>query len=148
MKTGTFFNALVLALVLAVLVFSTKQAFPDTPSDSTKAGSNLTTAASVEYPLYSVEPFLELVRKYSTDSGEKVDYEAWKNSPQDMAALDNQVALIAGISPVSHPKLFPAVTNAIERTNICCNSIEIAVNCPCKHMLKRKGIIHNFLLPP
>ena len=49
----------------------------------------------------------EAVRKYTVDGGEKVDYETWKNSPEDLAALDRQVALIARVSPVSHPQLFP-----------------------------------------
>jgi len=67
----------------------------------------LTTAASAQEPVYSDKPFLELVRKYTVSGGEKVDYEAWKNSPEDLAALDRQVALIARISPVSHAELFP-----------------------------------------
>lgn len=57
--------------------------------------------------MYSNKSFLELVRKYAIDDGEKVDYESWKNSPEDLAALDRQVALIARISPVNRPELFP-----------------------------------------
>jgi len=70
----------------------------------------LTTAANAQEPVYSDKPFLELVRKYTVSGGEKVDYEAWKNSPEDLAALDRQVALIARTSPVSHPELFPTRT--------------------------------------
>ena len=55
-------------------------------------------------------PFLELVKKYTVDGGEKVDYEAWKNSPEDLAVLDRQVDLIARVSPASHPGLFPSKT--------------------------------------
>lgn len=89
MKTSTFFIAAVLALLLVQLVFSA------------------TAAAKVEELVYSDKPFLELVRKYTVDGGERVDYETWKNSPEDLAALDRQVALIARVSPVSHPQLFP-----------------------------------------
>jgi hypothetical protein len=106
MKKGTFFIIPVLALLLTQLIFSARQAWPDT-SDSGNTASNLTASASVEQPVYSSKPFLELVRKYTVDGGEKVDYETWKNSPEDMAALDRQVALIARISPVSDPQLFP-----------------------------------------
>jgi hypothetical protein len=60
-----------------------------------------------EAAVYSDKAFLELVRKYVVEDGEKVDYEAWKNSPQDLAALQQQVALIALISPSSDPRQFP-----------------------------------------
>ncbi|MCH7505712.1 MAG: DUF547 domain-containing protein [Proteobacteria bacterium] len=96
MKTSTFFIAAVLALLLVQLVFST------------------TAVAKVEELVYSDKPFLELVRKYTVDGGERVDYESWKNSPEDLAALDRQVALIARVSPVSHPQLFP--TKAAQRS--------------------------------
>ncbi len=114
MKKITFFIITVLALLLAQLIFSARQAWPDTPTDSGKAASKLTAAASVEEPVYSSKPFLELVRKYTVDGGEKVDYETWKNSPEDLAALDRQIAMIASISPVSHPQLFP--TQARQRS--------------------------------
>ena len=57
--------------------------------------------------VYSDGPFLALVRKYAIDDGDKVDYAAWKNSPEDLATLDRQVDLIARVSPDSHPELFP-----------------------------------------
>ena len=60
-----------------------------------------------EAALYSDEPFLALVRKYAVDGGDKVDYAAWKNSPEDLATLDRQVDVIARVSPDSHPELFP-----------------------------------------
>ncbi len=56
--------------------------------------------------LYSDEIFLELVRRYASDDGESVDYDAWQSSKEDMARLDEQIALIAAISPDSHPQQF------------------------------------------
>jgi hypothetical protein len=58
---------------------------------------------------YSDETFLELVGRYVTD--DRVDYAAWHASTEDMAALDRQVALIAAVSPDSHPGLFPDRTS-------------------------------------
>jgi hypothetical protein len=66
--------------------------------------------AAEDAPGYSVEPFLELIRKYTADGGESVDYAAWKDSPQDLATLDHQVAMIASVSPYNHPELFPSTT--------------------------------------
>ena len=57
--------------------------------------------------VFSHRAILELIRKYTRDGGEKVDYAAWKDTHDDLAALDDQVALIAKVSPQSHPELFP-----------------------------------------
>ena len=54
---------------------------------------------------YADETFLGLVDRYVID--DRVDYGAWHASAEDMAALDRQVALIAEVSPESHPDLFP-----------------------------------------
>ena len=105
MKSGIYFP--ILALGLALLLLSARQALPETLPGSSEAGTKLATTVDREDPVYSDSPFLELVRKYTSDGGEKVDYETWKNSPEDLAALDRQVALIARVSPVSHPELFP-----------------------------------------
>ena len=110
MKSNTFFITPVLALVLALLLVPGSQAFSDTVSESREAEAKVTTAVNGEDPVYSDKPFLELVRKYAVDGGEKVDYEAWKNSPEDLAALDRQVALIARVSPLSQPAQFPTRT--------------------------------------
>ncbi len=83
-------------LVLALFVFAGIAVAPG--DDVTAAG---------EPAMYSNEPFLELVRKYAIDDGDKVDYAAWKKSPEDLARLDRQVDLIARVSPDSHPELFP-----------------------------------------
>lgn len=54
---------------------------------------------------YSDETFIALVERYVID--DSVDYSAWQASAEDMAALDRQVAMIAEVSPDSHPDLFP-----------------------------------------
>ncbi len=83
-------------LVLALFVLAEVAAAPG--DDMTGVG---------EAALYSDESFLALVRKYAIDGGEKVDYAAWKNSPEDLATLDRQVDVNARVSPDSHPELFP-----------------------------------------
>lgn len=98
MKASRFY----IPLVLALFVLAEVAAAP---------GDKMTAVG--EAAAYSDEPFLALVRKYAIDGGEKVDYAAWKNSPEDLATLDRQVDLIARVSPDSHPELFP--TNATQR---------------------------------
>ena len=61
--------------------------------------------------MYSNDLFVELVQKYASNGGSNVDYAAWKDSPEDLAALDRQVALLARISPVSQPEQFPTRTS-------------------------------------
>ena len=55
---------------------------------------------------YSDGIFLQLVSRYASEDGVSVDYDAWQSSSPDMAKLDEQIALIAAISPDSHPELF------------------------------------------
>ena len=57
---------------------------------------------------YSDEPYMALVRKYTVDNGDKVDYASWKDSVQDIKALNQQVEMIGRVSPDSHPDLFPS----------------------------------------
>lgn len=58
-------------------------------------------------PRYSHATLRELVAKYTVGDGESVDYAAWQASPQDRQALHDHVALIARVSPRSHPEQFP-----------------------------------------
>jgi hypothetical protein len=58
---------------------------------------------------YSDETFLALLDRYVVD--DSVDYGAWHASAEDMAALDRQVAMIAKVSPNSHPGLFSDKTS-------------------------------------
>ena len=58
-------------------------------------------------PPYSDKEFLALVKKYTSDGGETVDYAAWKNSHEDMRRLDHHIELIAAVSPASQPGQFP-----------------------------------------
>jgi hypothetical protein len=114
MKTTPHFVHLVPLLALVLLLQPARQALSETPAEAGKNGAKVATPAWQENPVYSDKPFLELVGKYSTDGGEKVDYEAWKDSPEDLAALDSQVAMIARLSPLNHPELFP--TKAAQRS--------------------------------
>ncbi len=54
---------------------------------------------------YSNQSFTELVRKYVDHHG-NVDYARWQQSAQDIQALNQQVELLAQISPHNHPALF------------------------------------------
>lgn len=96
-------------VLLAVLL----TACQTTPRIDEEVGASVAEAASMKDIEYSIAPFLELVGKYVTADG-KVDYAAWKASPEDMAALDRQVEMLARISPKSHPEHFPG--RAAERS--------------------------------
>ena len=61
--------------------------------------------------MYSDDAFLDLVRKYTVEEGEKVDYAAWKDSSTDMAALDMHIATIARVSPDSDPEQFASAAD-------------------------------------
>ena len=92
--------------------FSALAIFPD--GIARPAGVGGPRAAEQTPPTaYSDTIFFELVEKYAADDGESVNYAAWQTSPEDMAALDQQVQMIAAISPKSHPDLFP--TKGAER---------------------------------
>ncbi|MDX2479826.1 MAG: DUF547 domain-containing protein [Desulfuromusa sp.] len=67
-----------------------------------------------EQNVYSNETFVRLVTKYLNEEGDKIDYAAWKESPEDLQALDQQVALLASVSPKSNPEQFP--TPAMKRS--------------------------------
>ena len=60
-----------------------------------------------EQNVYSNETFVRLVTKYLNVDGDKIDYAAWKESAEDLQALDQQVALLARVSPKSYPDQFP-----------------------------------------
>jgi len=98
-------NAIRLCIPLVLTLFVLAEVAAAPGDDMTGVG---------EAALYSDEPLLALVRKYAIDGGEKVDYAAWKNSPEDLATLDRQVNLIARVSPDSHAELFP--TNEAQRS--------------------------------
>jgi len=93
MKPGGFHITL-LSLVIAL------SALPTTPGHASGVNSQ-------EQAVYSNEIFVRLVTKYLNSDGDKIDYAAWKESPEDMAALDQQVSLLARVSPESDPAQFP-----------------------------------------
>ena len=82
------------------------------------------TKMTEDHTVYTNNKFAALVKKYSMNNGENVDYAAWKNSPKDLAALDRQVALLAAISPKSHPQQFP---NRVARRSYWINTYNTLV---------------------
>ena len=48
--------------------------------------------------IYSNERFTELVKKYSVNNGEQLDYAAWQNSPEDLAALTYEASAMAKVN--------------------------------------------------
>ena len=88
-------------LYIAILVFvvALSACYP--------ADSHADPVSTQEQNVYSNETFVLLVTKYLNDDGDKIDYAAWKESPEDLQALDQQVALLARVSPKSDPDQFP-----------------------------------------
>ena len=85
-----------------------------TLSEISSAASSEDPVNPVEQNAYSNETVVRLLDKYLLDGGDKVDYAAWKESREDLDALDQQVALLARVSPESDPGQFP--TPAIKRS--------------------------------
>lgn len=54
---------------------------------------------------YSSQPFLQLVDKYADQNG-KVDYANWQQSADDLKTLEEQVKMLAQVSPANRPDLF------------------------------------------
>lgn len=101
---------------LVILFLAACQSAPKTGPDETREISSSEVSAmesgqsdseSGLTPVYNDETYLALVRKFSVEGGEKVDYAAWKNSVEDMEALDSHVGLIAVVSPDNSPEQFP-----------------------------------------
>ena len=90
MKTRAFFIA-ILMLTAAPGVFYPVPACADP-------------ASPAEQNVYSNETFVRLVKKYLSDDGDKIDYAAWKDSTEDLQALDRQVALLARVSPAKRSR--------------------------------------------
>jgi len=82
--------------------------------ETSTAASSDDPVNSVEQNVYSNETVVRLLDKYLVDGGDKVDYAAWKESREDLDALDQQVALLARVSPETDPDQFP--TPAIKRS--------------------------------
>jgi hypothetical protein len=113
MKT-VWLTRLVLMLGMTIILLGGTHVFSDDTQDTNTRETAMTQTTDVESPSYSGRIYIELVKKYSVDDGEKVDYEAWKNNATDLELLDQQVAMIARVSPDSHPALFP--TPATQRS--------------------------------
>ena len=46
-----------------------------------------------EQNVYSNEAFVRLVKKYLSDDGDKIDYAAWKDSPEESGRMNNWTRL-------------------------------------------------------
>jgi hypothetical protein len=101
------------ARLLILLAIALPSGAVHTDESSTDMNVTENSNASSTTKEYSDEIFRQLVARYAVDDGAKIDYAAWQASPDDLAALDGQIALIGRISPKSHPNLFP--TRAAER---------------------------------
>lgn len=117
MKTNVF-AAVVSLLGLTLFLLTGTQVYSDSTSNASKADTGkaeiaMTLNTDDESPYYSDQVYFDLVNKYTVDGGEKVNYEAWKNAAEDLQLLERQVAMIADVSPLSHPALFP--TRASQR---------------------------------
>ena len=62
-------------------------------------------SVSAGKPKYTATAFLELVQKYQNEDG-SVDYQSWKDSTEDMNRLNQQVELLAQVSPKNSPGQF------------------------------------------
>jgi hypothetical protein len=99
MKTLKLFVSMILLLAFLAGCSTTSRKSPPQP----ETPDEVTT-------VYSDDAFLNLVRKYASDDGESVDYESWKASAEDMAALDDHIAVIARVSPKNQPQQFPTAS--------------------------------------
>ena len=100
MRPSDWIYIALLALLLGGC--STTQKVTQAPQQGTGGESR----TEQRVPMYSDKAYRELVRKYTVDDGEKVDYEAWKANEEDMRALDRHIELIARVSPANHPEQF------------------------------------------
>jgi hypothetical protein len=115
MKSGSWRWSLILNILLAVLILAGCESTPTRP-EPPDSSEEATIAIAGERPKttdkmmieveYDNETFAELVSKYASEDG-LVDYGAWKQSPEDLAALNRQVDMLARISPATHPSQFP-----------------------------------------
>lgn len=92
--------------MVLVLLLAGCQAGPGPRTDGAPAPEPPTSAELIDMPSYSDAGFRGLVRKYTRAGGEAVDYDAWHADPEDRAALDDYIALIAAVSPENAPDQF------------------------------------------
>ncbi len=90
----------ILIPLAAALLFAACRTTPPKPLVDTAAE-----AADMSDAHYTNAPFTALLAKYAPE-GAAVDYDAWLAAPEDLAALDRQVRLLAAVSPDNHPEQF------------------------------------------
>jgi hypothetical protein len=102
----------VLAIIVVTVLLSIGQA---TASQRDQSMSDTSASANENKeipPVYSNASFLDLVSRYLVDDGQRVDYKAWKDNPQDVAAFDDYINMLALVSPRNHPEQFPRAADA------------------------------------
>lgn len=87
-------------ILVLTLLLSACQSTPKRPLVDADTGADLVTAEQ-----YSNAAFIELLQRFRNDDG-NLDYDAWSQSQPDLLALEQQVRLLAKISPDSHPEQF------------------------------------------
>lgn len=87
-------------ILVLTLLLSACQSTPKRPLVDADTGADLVTAEQ-----YSNAAFIELLHRFRNDDG-NLDYDAWSQSQPDLLALEQQVRLLAKISPDSHPEQF------------------------------------------
>lgn len=102
-----------------------------------------------EFKGYSDNRFIALLQKYVGDDG-KVDYHAWKNNRDDVAALEDFSTQLANVSPDNHPEWFPDSTTRRAYWIQAYNALVVrgVLNrWPLKNLRKVKRSATSFLIP-
>jgi hypothetical protein len=95
-------------ILLVVILLTPGQATAARNTKNMESATETSSASqsdSATKPRYTATAFLELVQKYQNEDG-SVDYQSWKDSAEDMKRLDQQVKLLAQVSPVNSPGQF------------------------------------------
>jgi hypothetical protein len=101
-------NALYKLILLVVILLTAGQASGARNTNNMEIATETAAASQSESagkPQYTVTAFLELVKKYQNEDG-NIDYQSWKDSTEDMERLNQQVELLAKVSPVNSPGQF------------------------------------------
>ena len=92
--------------VVTTILFCACQT-PSQADQSMNDSSTITTDNKEVPTVYSNTAFQEMLNRYLVDEGGRVDYDAWKDNAEDIAAFDDYIDMLARISPENHPDQFP-----------------------------------------
>jgi hypothetical protein len=99
--------AMAMALMLLITAFQSTPCRAEAPEGKMEKNETMAGNATMDDIEYSTQTYFNLVKKYSDDAG-GVDYDAWKESTEDIAALNRQVEMLAQISPENAADQFPS----------------------------------------